>query len=160
LCCRSLLRVEIESPWVYKLNDLIKNAISFHGVFPIIWVLGKLLSLTSSSFIYSPGVCLYKEYDSPSPYAEIDIVCIKNGKFVIGEIKTSAEGFKDSDLNKFIELCKYIKPDEAIIGAFYDNKGKLPKLAQKLKIALSQYGIEVISLTPDNYVFKPSRGII
>ena len=158
--CRSLLRVEIESPWVYKLNDLIKNAISFHGVFPIIWVLGKLLSLTSSSFIYSPGVCLYKEYDSPSPYAEIDIVCIKNGKFVIGEIKTSAEGFKDSDLNKFIELCKYIKPDEAIIGAFYDNKGKLPKLAQKLKTALSQYGIEVISLTPDNYVFKPSRGII
>ena len=157
--CQSILRVEVESPWIYKLNDLIRNAISFHGVFPIMWVLGKLLFITSLSFIYLPGVCLYEEYNSPSPYAEIDIACIENGKFAIGEIKTSAEGFKESDLQKFIKICKDIEPDEAIIGAFYDKNGKIPELAKKLQEKLATYGIEVKSLTPDKYVFDPSYHI-
>jgi hypothetical protein len=157
--CQSILRVEVESPWIYKLNDLIRNAISFHGVFPIVWALGKLLFITPLSFIYLPGVCLYEEYNSPSPYAEIDIACIENGKFAIGEIKTSAEGFKESDLKKFIKICKNIEPNEAIIGAFYDKKGKIPKLAQKLQKELVPYGIEVKSLTPEEYVFDPSYHI-
>jgi len=157
--CQSILRVEVESPWIYKLNDLIRNAISFHGVFPIVWVLGKLSFITSLSFIYLPGVCLYKEYNSPSPYAEIDIACIENGKFAIGEIKTSAEAFKKLDIKKFINICKDIEPDEAIIGAFYDKKGKIPKLAKELQEKLAPYGIEVKSLTPEDYVFDPSYHI-
>ena len=158
--CQSILRVKAESPWIYKLNDLIRNAISFHGVFPIVWTLGKLLFITPLSFIYLPGVCLYEEYNSPSPYVEIDIACIENGKFAIGEIKTSAEGFNKSDLQKFIEICKDIEPDEAIIGAFYDKKGKIPKLAQTLQKELVPYGIEVKSLAPDEYVFDPSYHIV
>jgi hypothetical protein len=157
--CQSILRVEVESPWIYKLNDLIRNAISYHGVFPVAWALGKLLFITPLSFIYLPGVCLYDEYNSPSPYAEIDIACIENGKFAIGEIKTSAEGFNESDLQKFIEICKDIEPDEAIIGAFYDEKSKIPKLAKELQEKLAPYGIEVKSLTPDEYVFDPSYHI-
>jgi len=157
--CQSILRVEVESPWIYKLNDLIRNAISFHGVFPVLWVLRKLLFITPLSFIYLPGVCLYEEYTSPSPYAEIDIACIENGKFAICEIKTSADGFKSSDLKKFIKICKMIEPDEAIIGAFYDKKGKIPKLAKQLEKELIPYGIEVKSLTPDEYVFDPSYHI-
>jgi len=157
--CQSVLRVEVESSWIYKLNDLIRNAISFHGVFPIVWALGKLLFITPLSFIYLPGVCLYEEYNSPSPYVEIDIACIENGKFAIGEIKTSAEGFKELDLKKFINICKDIKPDEAIIGAFYDKKNKIPKLAKKLQKELVPYGIEVKSLTPEEYVFDPSYHI-
>jgi hypothetical protein len=157
--CQSILRIEVESPWIYKLNDLIRNAISFHGVFPIVWALGKLLFITPLSFIYLPGVCLYEEYNSPSPYAEIDIACIENGKFAIGEIKTSAEGFNESDLQKFIKICKDIEPDEAIIGAFYDKKGKIPKFAQKLQKELISYEIEVKSLTPEDYVFDPSYHI-
>ena len=158
--CQSILRVKVESTWIYKLNDLIRNAISFHGVFPIVWILNNLSFITSLSFIYLPGVCLYEEYNSPSPYAEIDIACIENGKFAIGEIKTSAEGFKKSDLQKFIEICKDIEPDEAIIGAFYDKKGKIPKLAKELKEKLEPYGIEVKSLTPNKYVFDPSYHIV
>lgn len=157
--CQSILRVEVESPWIYKLNDLIRNAISFHGIFPIVWVLEELEFNTSLSFIYLPGVCLYEEYNSPSPYAEIDIACIKNGKFAIGEIKTSAEGFKKLDIKKFINICKDIEPAEAIIGAFYDKKGKLPILAKELQEKLAPYGIEVKSLTPEDYVFDPSYHI-
>jgi len=158
--CQSILGVEVESPWMYKLNDLIRNAISFHGVFPIVWVLGKLSFITSLSFIYLPGVCLYEEYTSPSPYAEIDIACIENGKFAIGEIKTSADGFKDSDIKKLIKICKEIEPDEVIIGAFYDKEGKILKLAKKLQKELGPYGIEVKSLTPEEYVFDPSYHIV
>jgi len=157
--CQSILRVDVESPWIYKLNDLIRNAISFHGVFPIVWALGKLLFITPLSFIYLPGVCLYEEYNSPFPYAEIDIACIENGKFAIGEIKTSAEGFKKSDIKKFINICKDIEPDEAIIGAFYDKKNRIPKLAKKLQKELAPYEIEVKSLTPEEYVFNPSYHI-
>jgi len=157
--CQSILRVEVESPWIYKLNDLIRNAISFHGVFPVVWASGKLLFITPLSFIYLPGVCLYEEYNSPSPYAEIDIACIENGKFAIGEIKTSTEGFKKSDIEKFINICKDIEPDEAIIGAFYGKKGKIPKLAKELQKKLAPYGIEVKSLTLDEYVFDPSYDI-
>lgn len=157
--CHSVLRVEVESPWIYKLNDLIRNAISFHGVFPIVWAMGKLIFITALSFIYLPGVCLYEEHTSPSPFAEIDIACIENGKFAIGEIKTSAEGFKKSDIKKFINICKDIEPDEAIIGAFYDKEGKIPKLAKELQEKLAPYGIEVKSLTPDEYVFDPSYHI-
>jgi len=107
-----------------------------------------------------PGVCLYKTFESQSPYAEIDIAYIKNGKFAIGEIKTSSEAFNQSEIDKFIKICREIEPDKAIIGAIYDNNNKIHKLKQKIQNELMSLGIEVDSLVPREEDFKPSYHIV
>lgn len=72
--CKSTLHLPVESKWLYRLNDLVTNAVSFHGVIPVIWALGHLLSYSRDSFIFIPGVALFESYNSKSPLAEIDLV--------------------------------------------------------------------------------------
>ncbi|MBI2251866.1 MAG: hypothetical protein HYU63_03815 [Armatimonadetes bacterium] len=160
--CKSLIDLPVESEWNYRLNDLVTNAVSYHGVLPVIWTLGHLLSYDFScceSFIYVPSVSLYENYASKKPLAEIDFVCIIDGKFVIGEVKTNVDEFSSIEINKIINVSKNILPNEVIIAAFYGENVKLDKIAKNLSMHLDPLGISVKSITPPPYVFEPEYHI-
>jgi len=153
--CQAPIQVSAEAKWVYKLNELLKNVISFHGVFPVIWALGELLHRARDSFVYLPSLGLYKNYEAPFPYAEIDIACILDGKLIIGEIKTSSHEFSKAEIDKFSKTCKEILPQKAIIGAFWGKKDYLTKLSKRIEKDLKPFGIEVEAICPHTQVFDP-----
>jgi hypothetical protein len=157
--CRTANQVPIEASWTYKLNELFKNAIEFHGVLSSIWTLGEILPKTGGSFIYSAGLELHKSYESKKPYGELDLACIIDGKFIIGEIKSSSDDLRERDLRAFAELCKEIKPQKVMICVLKDSSNCLRTQVEFLEKELKALNIEVEGLKPNSYFFEPAYHI-
>jgi len=86
---------------------------------------------------------LYKSYHDAAPTAELDVVCVSDGKFIIGEVKNSGKLFKSSEFKRIQELAKVIRPDKIIMYALKPPYGHVTKLTEQLKSDLSYLHIDV-----------------
>ena len=114
--CRIPFPFQPELDWQYRLNNLVHVAHAQHGTTPLILVLGQLLDESRDSFLYSPNLNLYAESQDKSSedldlIAEVDIACIQDGKFIIGEVKQSIGLFSKKDFDDMAEIAKRVKPD-------------------------------------------------
>jgi hypothetical protein len=152
--CNFMAPVPVESRWHYRLNSLIRNGIALHGCVPVISALYKLRQRARESFIYTHGVALYKNYDDKLPEAEIDLLCISDGKLVCGEVKSSASEFTHEELAKLARIAAGIRADQVAISAFNDPGGLMEKHAQVLGNLLST-GCDVTVCSPNQWAFQP-----
>ena len=114
--CRIQFPLPPQLTWHYKLNELIHAAHAQHGTTPVILVLGQLLQESRTSFLFSPNLDLLTEPQAESSErlnktAEVDIACIQDGKFIIGEVKQSMSLFRPSDFDTVAEIAERVKPD-------------------------------------------------
>ncbi|OGY41078.1 MAG: hypothetical protein A2Y82_01575 [Candidatus Buchananbacteria bacterium RBG_13_36_9] len=105
-----------EEYWYYTLNTLLKKAIQFHGTIPVLLVLGQLLSDARSSFLYNASFDLFKNKGEKT-CGDLDIVCIQDGKFILGEVKQKNCDFKKADFDKMAEFAELLRPDELIFSS-------------------------------------------
>ncbi len=154
--CHARFKFPAESQWFYKLNELIKRTMLYQGVLATLMCLGHLLEDSRESFIFIPSICLFKEYDEQDPTAELDIVCISDGDFIIGEVKNSAKLFSIMDFNKIEEVAIKIRPDKIIIFAFEGPYDNAIRLTDNLKEKMKSYDIEVKFIRPWDYINEPS----
>jgi len=118
--CGYRYSVNAQEKWQYRLNSLLKAACSKHGTIPVLLAIGQLLSDARSSFIYFPSVELIKrneDYKKNQCLGEIDLLCIKDSKFIIGEIKQTVGLFRADDFNKIGDIAEKIKPDIIIFSS-------------------------------------------
>ncbi|WP_439185799.1 hypothetical protein [Carboxylicivirga taeanensis] len=136
--CLESFKLPIEPKFAYKLNDLIKNNIfqsktSRDGNLTVIRTLASIQSNSRLSFEYSPQINLYSSLKSRKPCSEIDIVCLSDGKLIIGEAKHKSTGFfeknskGENSLDTLVELAQIIKPDTIILSCYEDIHTKLEK---------------------------------
>ena len=165
--CLEDFQFPVEPKFAYKLNDLIKNNIyqpngSRDGNLTVIRTLVSMHRRSHQSFYYSPQLNLYDTHHSNDPCAEIDIVCLSEGQFIIGEAKHSSPGFFDKNskgensLDTLEEVAKAIRPDKIILSCYEDLNTKLDKAKQYLDGKFYQYDytpkIETLQLhTPDYF---------
>lgn len=124
--CRISFPFHPELTWQYKLNSLVHDAHALHGTTPLILVLGQLLDKSRDSFFYSPNLNLFAEpkdssFENLDLIAEVDIACIQNGKFIIGEVKQSRGLFSKKDFDDIAEIAKRVKPDTVLFSCI-DNQ--------------------------------------
>lgn len=105
-----------EEIWYYKLNSLVQEGVSRHYLIPVIVTLGQLLSDARSSFIFTTSLDLFNRRSSRT-IGDLDIVCIQDGKFIIGEVKNVWSLFKQDDFDKMEIIAKKIRPDKVIFSA-------------------------------------------
>lgn len=152
--CTNKYSLEAEPRWYYRLNSLVQGGCVQHGLIPVTLVLGQLLDDSRTSFIMSPSLELYNKGDD-DPFGELDIVCIKDGKFIIGEVKKSR--FKQSDFDRMSKIAELIKPDKVIFSAL--DRG-LTELVRKninaLNKRLNPLGVTVEWYQLNPYIFEPS----
>jgi hypothetical protein len=153
--CRMLNQVPIEAEWSYKLNELLQNAISQHGVLPAIWALGYLLSSARESFLYLNGIEIYNNYLFRRPDRELDLVCIVDGELIIGDIKTNSAEFSKEALDDLVAISKKVLPQKVIIFCLEDSNGQLKRKAEILEKELVPFKIQVMGRKPDSYFFEP-----
>jgi hypothetical protein len=154
--CGNQFTLEAEAKWHYKLNHLVLSGHVYHGLTPVVLVLGQMLEESGTSFMIFPSLCLYNKGDE-KPAGELDIICVQDGKFIIGEVKQSIGGFTPSDFEKMNKLAKLIHPDRVIFSSMSKAMNKtVREQIQKLKAELNPIGIEVEWYQLHGYVFKPS----
>jgi hypothetical protein len=116
--CTSKFNIPPEEPWVYRLNSLIQDGINQHGLIPVLLTLGQLRQEARLSFLYSPSLDIFKAYKKNGKHlGDIDIVCIKDGKLIIGEIKQSSSLFKTKHFEQALMLSKIIRPSVFIFAS-------------------------------------------
>lgn len=152
--CNASVPVPVESAWRYRLNSLIRNGIALHGCVPVISALRALRERARESFIYTHGVALFKGYDDPKPAAEIDLLCISNGRLICGEVKSSASEFTEEELSKLARIAADIRAEEATISAFNDPSGLMSHHAEALAKLLPA-GCTATICGPAQWAFEP-----
>lgn len=149
-----------EPEWFYRLNSLVRVAVSLHGTVPLLIALGQIMMDARSSAIFIPSVeLLRKGKDEDSRYtadSELDLVCIKDGKFIIGEIKQSVGLFGAKDFKKIGDVAKKVRPDMVIFSSL-DKKPNafVKKEIGKLKAELAHLEIGVEWHQVSYWIFDP-----
>jgi hypothetical protein len=69
------------------LNELVIKFYEGTGGYPVVLALAKLSNFARNSFIYYGSLDIFNKNNKP--ITDVDIVCMKDGKLIIGEAKTS-----------------------------------------------------------------------
>ncbi|MBM4065793.1 MAG: hypothetical protein FJ266_09160 [Planctomycetes bacterium] len=106
-----------DTSWSFRLNDLVQNALRKHGTLAVLHTLYELQRDSfSEMFLYLPCQDIFKN-DRNAPFTDLDIVVIKEGKFIIGEVKSDPSGFTHSDFEKLKEVAIDLLPNEMLLAA-------------------------------------------
>jgi len=89
----------------------------------------------------------------------LDLACIIDGQFVIGEIKSSSNDLGKQTLSSLVELCKEIMPQRVVILVLNDKDNRLKHAVDFLNKELKTLKIEVVGYKPSNYFFEPAYHI-
>jgi len=103
--------------WSFRLNNLVRNALCKHGILAVLHALYKLHDESGTGmFLFLPSQDIF-EGNQQNPFTDLDIVVIRNGKFLIGEVKSNPAGFKPDDFYKIKVTAEDLLPDEVLLAA-------------------------------------------
>lgn len=147
--CHKEHNTPINLQFDFRLNEFLATCLREHDTLSVVWVLGELMRQSrADSFIFSPQMELFRKYpenDAAKPDQEIDLLCVIDGKVVIGEVKASLSEIDQQEIDKLIAIAKDIQPDIVLIAAI---KGEQENLNTKLDVVRKGVGsiIEVRGL--------------
>ncbi len=138
----------------YKLNSLIENGVRARGVVPVILALGELFHDARHYFDFLPPVDIYK---GKKHLTDLDICCVVDGSFIIGEVKARQELFHSDDFSIMTEIAKEIRPNKVVFSSLDETiPQKRKDDVEKVRSELEPYGIKVEWLYLKPWVFEPS----
>ena len=154
--CRIPFSLHPELTWHYRLNELIHAAHALHGTTPVILVLGQLFRECRISFLFSHNLNLLtkpkdKFSEELDKAAEVDIACIQDGQFIIGEVKQSRRNFSANDFDIMAEIAERAKPDRVIFSCIdsqkptsniFDHMERIRSRLSPLEIEVTWYELE------------------
>lgn len=114
--CDENISILAEQQWRYKLNTIVSTAYR-NDIVPVALALNQLLRTASQSFMFTPSRELYLNNNDKNPFTDLDIICIVDGEFIIGEVKKSQSNFKSGDFEKLVHIAKILKPDKVVLSA-------------------------------------------
>ena len=113
-------------------------------------VLAQLLEESRTSFLFSPNLNLLAEPRDESSekldiIAEVDIACVQDGKFIIGEVKQSMSLFGKSDFDAITEIAERAKPDIVLFSCIDSQKPtrNIVDHIERIRATLSPLEIDV-----------------
>jgi hypothetical protein len=100
--------------WLYKLPEVIFQGFEDNMQVPIL-ALSYLKRMGKHYFEWVPDSNVYLPPEGKVPYKNIDILCICDGKFYVGEAKSSDEIDKDQ-FSFYEQICKKVAVDGVIFA--------------------------------------------
>jgi hypothetical protein len=113
--CRSQFSLPPEPVWSFRLNDLVTNAITRHGVLATIHALYRLSTGTHDMFVALPSMDLFGA--NKMKFTDLDIVAMRDGRISLGEAKSHPRGFKADDFEKLNVVGRTLLPDAVVLAA-------------------------------------------
>lgn len=157
--CKEGFRIPLDHGWDFMLNSFLASCFREHGTMPLIWALGEINYNCKEGFLYSAPLELYQKYpeESHGRDGELDLVCISDGEFIIGEVKRGASDFKESDLKALLVTIKKVRPDKVILACFNHEPDKMKKHVNKLqKLLPKNLDCKIAYICPSSNFEDPS----
>jgi hypothetical protein len=154
--CGTPWAAEAEMPFHYRLTALAKRAVQKSGgAMPVVLAVWRLLLESKASFFWQPNLEIFRpDFEKGArPWGELDIVCLVDGKFVIGEVKQSVDQFKLDDFEDLRKICSVIQPDLALLAFTEGEFREDSEFAERFKKLQSQ----LASRTNVEWRKSPSR---
>ena len=146
--CNRVSQFSPTSGWSYRLNSFISDAIREHGVLAQVSVLGKIArDVPHEPFYFSPPVKLFPADDDDAAPEELDLLCIRSGELIVGEVKTRSNAFTPDDITKLAAAAKRLNASLAVLGCVAPSAPQLEGRANELRqlLAGTSCRVEVIS---------------
>lgn len=115
-----------------------------------------------SSFFFSPCLDLFESV-SEEPrrdgrLTDLDIVCIKDGRFVIGEVKSSQARFQLEHCLKLAKIAKAVNADILLFSSLErESTRAMQEILGKVKEELKDSKVDVGWYQLGAEMFEPSR---
>lgn len=146
----------LEQSFRYKLNTMLEAGVRTKGLVPVVLALGVLYFEARNYFEFLPPVDIYRK---DRRVTDLDICCIVDGKFIIGEVKANQKLLAPSDIDKILFVAKKIRPDTVVFSTM-DRQADLTKNTKekvdKVRAELEPLGIEVKWLSFGESVYQYS----
>lgn len=93
-----------------------------------------------------------------SPDAELDICCVVDGEFILGEVKESSRDINDKLGDDLIAIVNEIRPDKVVIACLDRSaRIKLDAQAHRIKEGLRERGCVIEAIVPDSLFGRGER---
>jgi hypothetical protein len=139
--CRTPWIAEADTPWKYRLTPLAKRAVQQSGgAMPVLLAIWRLFFESKESFLWQPNLEIFRpeHHKGELPWGELDIVCLVDGKFVVGEVKNGIDDFAEHDFEDLRKICAAIVPDIALLVFMEGEFNATSSFATQLQVLQSQ----------------------
>ena len=149
--------ISADFEWTFRLDEYIANGIYMGGLRGLVWALGKLAFFPRYSFEFSPPLDVFEGDDH---ITDADIACVRDGLFIVGEVKESGRNVNDSVGDTLVKIARKLVPDVVIIACMEDAAfNKVRKQVDRVRAELNDPLIDVLGFTLNNEYGIPG-GII
>jgi hypothetical protein len=135
----------------FRLNDFFATCLREHDTLTVTWALSALRERSKSSFIFGPQMSLFEDYPENQgslPNRELDVICVVDNSFVIGEAKIGVDLIADSDIEDLADAATKLGADKAILMALGGNRAIMSRKVEQLRALLPSH-IEAEGLVSD-----------
>jgi hypothetical protein len=114
--CYTEFRLPPTPEWEFRVNGLIQTALTDHGVLSVLNAARQLTDFARHTAIVFAPQELRETYEGPV-FTDVDIIVIRDGRFILGEVKSSPEGVAPAQLDRLAAVAQVVRPDEVIVAA-------------------------------------------
>lgn len=135
----------------FRMNEFFATCLREHDTITVAWAIGALRHRAKHSFMFAPQTALYRNYpenQSQRIDREVDLLCIMDGRLVIGEVKAGAELIAKSDIAVLAATAQELGADLAILAAVKGQPAVMEAKVAELR-ALLPVGIDAEFLLSD-----------
>lgn len=100
--------------WLYKLSEVTFQGFENDMIVPIL-ALNYLKHISQHCFEWVPDLDVYWTEGSKMINRNIDILCISDGRFLIGEAKSN-DNIPDDQFSFYEDICKRLEPDGIVFA--------------------------------------------
>jgi len=137
--CQSDHQLPVDVALDFRLNEFLSACLREHDTLTVAWALCHLRSEARHCFIFSPQIALYRDYPENQGYKadrELDILCIVDGRLVVGEAKQSVIAITRAHIQDLAEAATELRADIAFIAAFTGDDGLMKHKVAQLRTLL------------------------
>lgn len=123
----------------FRMNEFFATCLREHDTITVAWALGALRKQARHSFMYAPQTALYRDYPENQGGRidlELDVICIVDGKFIIGEVKAGSELIARAHIESLATAAIEICADIALLAAVKGDRASMELKVQELRALL------------------------
>ncbi|MEM5314292.1 hypothetical protein [Paraburkholderia sp. JHI869] len=134
-----------------RLNEFFATCLREHDTLTVTWALSALRESSKSTFIFGPQMSLFEDYPENQggrSNRELDVICVVDNKFVIGEAKIGVDIIADSDIEDLADAATRLDVDKAILMALGGDRAIMNRKVNQLRALLPNH-IEAEGIVSD-----------